>query len=116
MVYPGQTRCGDCQLIEKVTAAHEVMLSAIEAERKECLDTIEQLQADLAEARETMEKVISTATVIDARDQEHLAERDRLRAALEEIAAGDGQCNSKYGPGCDCACKSFAWRALEDGK
>jgi hypothetical protein len=44
--------------------------------------------------------------------RELLTEVERLRAALEEIQCGDGQCNSKYGPGCDCACKSFAGKAL----
>ena len=38
------------------------------------------------------------------------AERDRFATALEEL--GDGACNSKYGPGCDAACKRVAWRAL----
>lgn len=42
-------------------------------------------------------------------------ERDRYKAALDEIADGDG-CNSKHGPGCDTRCKDIARRALAGGK
>lgn len=35
----------------------------------------------------------------------------KARAALEEIAEGNG-CNSKYGPGCDTHCKQIAYEAL----
>ena len=40
-----------------------------------------------------------------------LAEVERLRAALEDLA--DGMCDATYGPGCNMKCKARAWRALE---
>lgn len=38
----------------------------------------------------------------------------RLREALEEIADGDGRCNSSLGPGCDVQCQWTARAALAD--
>lgn len=40
--------------------------------------------------------------------------RDVWRAALEELS--DGVCHSKFGPGCDDACKARAYKALGDEK
>ena len=42
---------------------------------------------------------------------------DALKAAKEALDAleelSDGKCNSKYGPGCDCGCRNFAYHAWE---
>lgn len=44
------------------------------------------------------------------------AERDRLREVLVEAASSldrlsDGECDSRYGPGCDMQCKNVAYQA-----
>lgn len=65
-----------------------------------------------AEAFERADRLAQDNTEIAHERGELRDERDRYREALDEIAHGDDQCRSKYGPGCDGVCKIAARRAM----
>lgn len=101
---------------ERWNLARRLEIVTLEAEKMSTLEAnlaakdakIAALETDIEGLRIVAEGLVWAKK----RNAELEAENVALRAALEEIAEGDG-CNCRVGPGCDMKCKDIARAAID---